>query len=198
MRIKNIIAILTTATLITMPCFAENDSSNPFYIKAGGGFGKAQNFNNKDLCEHDFTASKFGNMYGDIGYKITDDISVELGADYIPSIDYKAETAVQKKTIEFNLNNILAIKLGAYYNYDFGNDLGLYIGVGGGPRFISGKMNDQKLNIPTSYFVNGEIGVSYSFSDSLSAMVGYNFKFYEHKDFNIIAHGAKIGLKYSF
>ncbi len=75
MKIKNIIAVLITTTLITIPCFAkEGLTINPFYIKSSAMLGKPQDNNNVKGRNH--TASKFFSASGDFGYQITDNIAI--------------------------------------------------------------------------------------------------------------------------
>ena len=115
--------------------------------------------------------------------------------DYIHDLVY---TNQARASMTLDFSHIVGFKVGMIYNYDFGNNLGLYTGLGGGNSWISIKKSSiRNLKSEGCVFGSADIGISYNFSEPLSVIVGYNFKYYNYKS-KIIIHSARIGFKYSF
>ena len=191
MRIKKIITVIAATTSITLSSWA-NESESSFYIKGSGIIGISHDI---ELLKANYKGGSLLGGNADLGFKISDNLSAEIGLDYIHSVVYRCPS---KDTITIDFNNMVGFKVGMIYNYDFGNNLGLYTGLGGGNSWISIKKSSVKnLKFKNCIFGSADIGISYNFTESLSAIVGYNFKYYNYKQ-KIITHSARIGFQYSF
>jgi hypothetical protein len=156
------------------------------------------------------TENYFGGS-GALGYKITDNISIEAGIDYINAIKYKSDVPSGK------LNNnsptvkmdIIVPKISLFYNHNLNETIGFYVGGGIGATIPSSLQlhlheQDEKKIKPTSettFYGSGDIGMMFHMKQ-ISFDIGYSFGYYgkvykELKDDTII-HTAKVGIRYHF
>ena len=141
----------------------------------------------------------FGGSIG-FGYNAMENINVELGLDYVHNNKY--EYKIISAPVESNLN-IISPKLMVYYDYKASDNMGAYLGFGGGASLISGKYTSvatktKDLENKSTIFLTGEAGISFSMNKTifdLGYSVGYHGKPY---NFDIIIHSAKIGVRYCF
>ena len=155
------------------------------------------------------TENYFGGS-GALGYKITDNISIEAGIDYINAIKYKSDVPNGKlkknsPTLEMD---IIVPKISIYYNFDFNKNMGFYVGGGAGATmpslkiYLGDKVNNAKTpTSKTTFHGSGDIGMMFHMN-KISFDIGYSFGYYgkvyrKLKDDTII-HTAKVGIRYHF
>ena len=194
--------ILSIAAIVLASYEASASDLGKSYIKLQGAGNMPHNTTHKKI-EYKGEAS-FGGSLG-FGYKAMENIDIEVGVDYIHSNKYKYDIkSAHTSNIEAKMN-IVSPKLMVYFNYKPSDNMGIYLGVGGGASFISGEKEskgavaiNKNLESKTSLFASAEAGISFYMDRAVIDLgygIGYHGKPY---DFDIIIHSAKIGVRYCF
>ena len=184
-------------------------SADSLYLKLGATMNAP--LNNQlivDKKNYDMKTENYFGGFGGVGYKITDNISLELGIDYINAIKYTKDIPNAKvKDLSSSIEmDIIVPKISIYYNFDFNKNMGFYIGAGAGASIPSLKVYDEMNNVrtPTSktnFHGSGDIGMMFHMN-KISFDVGYSFgyygKVYKELANDVIIHSAKVGIRYHF
>jgi outer membrane protein W len=193
MRMKKILS-LAACMLFCNEAYSNDRGNSYLKIQASGNI--PNNITHKNI-EYKGDMS-FGGSLG-IGYSAVENINIELGLDCIYNNKY--EYKIKSAQVESQLNNIISPKLMIYYDYKPSDNMGVYLGFGGGTSFISTTMTSHiKKNLETisTVFLTGEAGISFSMNKTIFDL-GYSIGFHgKHYDFEIIIHSAKIGVRYFF